>query len=80
MKRYISGLFFLLTGLFSCFKKKPEGVINLYRISDELYRSGQPDAEGFTELEQMGIRTVLNLRELHKDPRKARHTRLILMA
>ena len=80
MKRYISGAFFLLTGLLSCFKKKPKGVINLYRINDDLYRSGQPDAEGFTELEQMGIRTVLNLRELHKDTRKARHTQLMLMS
>lgn len=56
------------------------GVENLHRVSAELYRSGQPDKEGFTALEQMGIRSVLNLREYHKDTRKARHTGLHLMA
>ena len=56
------------------------GVENLHRVSDELYRSGQPESEGFTALEQMGVRSVLNLREYHKDTRKARHTDLHLMA
>ena len=56
------------------------GVENLHRVSADLYRSGQPDAEGFTALEQLGIRSVLNLREYHKDTRKARHTGLHLMA
>lgn len=80
MKRYIGGIFFLLTGLLNCFKKKTKSVDKLYRISNELYRAGQPDAEGFTDIEQMGIRSVLNLREFHKDTRKARHTRLVLLA
>ena len=56
------------------------GVTNSYKICDELYRSGQPEPEGFTALQQMGIRSVLNLREYHKDTRKARHTQLHLMA
>ena len=56
------------------------GVENLHRVSEELYRSGQPESEGFTALEQMGVRSVLNLREYHKDTRKARHTNLHLMA
>ncbi len=57
-----------------------QGVENFHRVSEELYRSGQPDKEGFTALETMGIRSVLNLREYHKDTRKARHTDLHLMA
>lgn len=36
-------------------------VDNMHRVSPELYRSGQPEPEGFTKLEQMGVRSVLNL-------------------
>lgn len=57
-----------------------QGVENSYRISPDLYRSAQPEREGFTALQQMGVRSVLNLREFHKDTRKARHTQLHLMA
>ena len=44
-----------------------EGVRNLYKISDDLYRSGQPTAEGLRNLEAMGIKTILNLRCFHWD-------------
>lgn len=57
-----------------------EGVENLHRVSAELYRSGQPTPQGFTNLQSLGIRSVLNLREYHKDTRRARHTSLHLMA
>ena len=57
-----------------------DGVENSYRISADLYRSAQPESAGFTALEQLGVRSVLNLREYHRDTRKARHTRLHLMA
>ena len=57
-----------------------DGVENSYRISEDLYRSAQPEREGFTALQKMGVRSVLNLREFHKDTRKARHTQLHLMA
>ena len=57
-----------------------EGVENLHRVSAELYRSGQPTPVGFTNLQTLGIRSVLNLREYHKDTRRARHTDLHLMA
>ena len=56
------------------------GVDNVHKISDELFRSGQPGPKGFTELERYGIRTVLNLREYHKDTKKAAHTKLHLVA
>jgi len=42
------------------------GLINLGRVSDDLYRSGQPirrsGVDGYRTLQQMGIRTVINLR------------------
>jgi protein tyrosine phosphatase (PTP) superfamily phosphohydrolase (DUF442 family) len=44
-----------------------EGVPNLHRVTENLYRSGQPSAEGFRNLEAFGVKTVLNLRDLHQD-------------
>ncbi|WP_232107496.1 fused DSP-PTPase phosphatase/NAD kinase-like protein [Gimesia alba] len=46
---------------------KVEGVPNLYRVSDNLYRSAQPTAEGMRNLKKMGIETVVNLRSFHSD-------------
>lgn len=46
---------------------KVTGVPNLYRVSDLLYRSAQPTAFGFEQLEKMGIRTVINLRSERSD-------------
>ncbi len=57
-----------------------EGVENLHRVNDVLYRSAQPTPQGFTNLYAKGVRSVLNLREYHRDTRKARHTNLHLMA
>lgn len=57
-----------------------DGVENLHRVSAELYRSAQPTPQGFTNLQALGIRSVLNLREYHKDTRRARHTDMHLMA
>jgi protein tyrosine phosphatase (PTP) superfamily phosphohydrolase (DUF442 family) len=44
-----------------------EGVPSLYKVSDDLYRSGQPTAEGMANLEKMGIRTIVNLRLRNSD-------------
>ncbi len=44
-----------------------EGVPNLYKLSDDLYRSAQPSAEGVANLEEMGIKTIVNLRLLTSD-------------
>lgn len=40
---------------------------NLYQVSDSVYRSEQPTKADFIALEQAGIKSVLNLRFLHKD-------------
>ncbi|MBN2429242.1 MAG: dual specificity protein phosphatase family protein [Deltaproteobacteria bacterium] len=44
-----------------------EGVPNLHKVSDNLYRSAQPTAEGMKRLEKLGIETVVNLRSFHSD-------------
>jgi len=44
-----------------------EGVPNLYKVSDTLYRSGQPSAAGMKKLKGIGIETVVNLRSSHSD-------------
>jgi protein tyrosine/serine phosphatase len=54
------------------------GVPNLHRITDGLYRSEQPTAEGFRNLEKLGIRTVINLRYFNSDDDEASGTALNL--
>ena len=44
-----------------------EGCENLHRITENLYRGAQPGAEGFKNLENSGIKTVVNLRTNHDD-------------
>lgn len=46
-------------------------VGNWHRVSAQLYRSAQPSRAGFAELQQLGIRSVLNLRALHDDDDEA---------
>jgi protein tyrosine/serine phosphatase len=44
-----------------------DGVPNLHKISDALYRGAQPTAEGIRQLKKMGIKTIVNLRAGHSD-------------
>ena len=53
-------------------------VKNLNRVTPQLYRSAQPDAAGMRELEKLGVRTVIDLRDLNDDKDEARGTRLRL--
>lgn len=55
------------------------GVPNLHRIDAHVYRSAQPTAAGMRELEKLGIRTVLCLRDSHDDVDEARGTGLRLV-
>ncbi len=59
-------------------KVKVEDTSNCYRLDANLYRSGQPDDEGFADFQKKGIKSVLNLREHHSDSRKAKGTTLAL--
>jgi protein tyrosine/serine phosphatase len=49
-----------------------EGLPNFHKITDALYRGGQPDDEAFATLKEMGIKTVVNLRTFHSDRRECR--------
>lgn len=55
-------------------------VPNLYRINDNLYRSGQPTAEGIEQLADpkigIKIKTIIDLREYHKDDLPAAASKL----
>ncbi len=44
-----------------------EGVPNLHKVSDTLYRSAQPSPAGMRNLKAAGIATILNLRSFHSD-------------
>jgi protein tyrosine/serine phosphatase len=44
-----------------------DGVPNLYQVSESLYRSGQPTAQGMRNIKALDIRTVINLRSFHED-------------
>ncbi len=44
-----------------------DGLPNLHKVSAQLYRSAQPSAQGFKQLKQFDIGTVLNLRAYHVD-------------
>lgn len=44
-----------------------QGVTNLFKVSDGLYRSAQPTAEGMRSLKKLGVVTIINLRSFHSD-------------
>jgi len=52
------------------------GVPNLHKVSPLLYRSAQPTAAGMQNLQQLGIKTIVNLRTFHSDLDLVRGTRL----
>jgi len=56
---------------------KVQGVSNLHKINDSLYRSAQPTEEGMKNLEKMGIKTIINLRAFHSDKNKLKGTGLL---
>jgi len=43
------------------------GVPNLHKVSDSLYRGGQPTEEGVLQLKALGVKTIVNLRTWHSD-------------
>lgn len=44
-----------------------EGVPNLHKVSEDVYRGAQPTAEGMQALKDLGVKTIINLRSLHSD-------------
>ncbi len=51
-------------------------VPNFQKVSDDLYRSGQPTPQGLKDLKSLGIRTVVNLRSFHSNAQETRKTGL----
>jgi protein tyrosine/serine phosphatase len=47
----------------SAAQDKNRDLPNFYRVNDAIYRGGQPSDDGFTRLAQLGIKTVLDLRD-----------------
>jgi protein tyrosine/serine phosphatase len=56
---------------------KLQGVDNLYKINDNLYRSAQPTNQGMKNLKKLGIKTIMNLRAFHSGTDKIRGTGLL---
>ncbi len=55
-----------------------QGVGNLHKVNENLYRSEQPTGEGMKNLkEKIGIKTVINLRAFHSDADEVRGTGLL---
>jgi protein tyrosine/serine phosphatase len=44
-----------------------EGVPNLHKVSEELYRGAQPTAEGMQALQALDIKTIVSFRSIHSD-------------
>jgi protein tyrosine/serine phosphatase len=54
------------------------GVPNLHQITPTLYRSAQPTAQGFQNLQSLGIKSVVSLRQTVNDIPLAAGTQLTL--
>ena len=44
-----------------------EGLPNLHKVTPSLYRGAQPLEPGFTQLKNLGVKTVISLRAFHSD-------------
>lgn len=56
-----------------------DGVPNLAKIAEGVFRGGQPGREGMLALERLGVKTVVNLRSYHSDRDEAADTSLRLV-
>lgn len=52
------------------------GCPNLHKVSDGLYRGAQPTQEGFANLQKLGVKTIVNLRDHHSDTQLLANTQL----
>lgn len=59
-------------------KVELNGLSNIYKIDDYVYRSEQPSAKDMATLHNYGIRSVLNLRHVRNDKHEAKDTPLKL--
>lgn len=52
---------------------------NFYKVDADVYRSEQPGKKGMHQLDSMGIKTVINLKQHKADDDKAEKTNLVLV-
>ena len=55
----------------------PEHVKNFHYVDNDLHRCGQPQGKGMKELEQYGIKTIVNLRNVIDDKQEIKGTSLV---
>ena len=53
-----------------------EGLPNLHKVSDALYRGAQPEDEGYKTLVEMGVKSIVNLRSLHSGRDEAKEAKI----
>jgi tyrosine-protein phosphatase SIW14 len=60
-------------------KVEIQGLNNLYKVDQNLYRSEQPGHQEMIFLDSMGIKTVINVRQVHIDKHEAKNRSLVLV-
>jgi tyrosine-protein phosphatase SIW14 len=53
-------------------------LYNFYKVDKNLYRSEQTGKKVMKQLDSMGFKTIVNLRQIHNDYNEAKNTRLVL--
>lgn len=71
-------LLFVLGSLMAYGKEESKEIKNFYKVSEELYRSAQPEKEDMKILEKKGVKTILNLREYNSDNSEAKGSKIVL--
>lgn len=76
----IAGLFSLSAQQADYEKIDSKYFKRLYKLNDSLYRSEQPSKKAYLQLEELGIKTVINFRRVKRHPKSARATSLNLVS
>lgn len=77
--RIVTGIITVLFLFILCSNESsetPVSVGNFHKVSNELYRSAQPSKSGMKELEELGVKSLINLRLRVNDKRKIKGTEL----
>lgn len=53
------------------------GLPNFYKVSNKLYRGAQPTKQGIEQLNNLGIKTIVNLRSFHSDKEELADSNLL---
>jgi protein-tyrosine phosphatase len=76
MSKFIRALISLLVASLPAFAKPSvQGIQNFYKVDERVYRGAQPTDDGFRYLANLGLKTVVDLRE--SDARSAREAQVV---